>query len=902
METTEYINNELAKWSQQKYHSMRTKIFKGFIASPSDTTKERELCDKVFKEINNGLGEIYDFRIESLKWENDVRPSLGKEGQAVINEQIGKSYDIFIGIMYKKFGTATNKAGSGTEEEFNLAFEKYKNTEGVEIMIYFNNEAPKKLSEIDPSELEKVNSFKDKIAKLGIYSAYSSIEDFEEQLRKHLTKYFIEQFKNTANASEIISQEIINKEALRKIFQNRFSESLIGFNSQPIIWVEPVLSKTKEIYQNADENFEQKVSLDGLIKGPSSTIIQSPPQFGATALAHYLIKEAWEKNSLWIYLDSELTKPHNIDKALKREIDSLDQELKDVKCIVLDSWENNSSKDMKKLQNLSEAYPEIPIIVMQRIDDSNFLESSNEEAVTINRNFKFLHLLALPRHQIRQVVSEYNKAKDIGEEDIVLSKLVSDLEILNIHRTPYNCLTLLKVSEMYFDESPVNRTKMVEMVLFVLFNVDNIPTYKSKPDLKDCEYVLGLFCEDLIRNSNYYFTRESFLEDLNKFCQDKLIDLEVEVVFDVLNMNNIIVNRNSKYCFKSSFWIYYFGAKRMHIDPEFADYIFKSEKYISFPEIVEFYTGIDRNRADALRILSDDIKKTCEIVYNKIGIPGHVNPFANTKWQPKEEHIQKMQEEISENVLNSGLPDEVKDRYADKTYNQIKPYNQSIQSIFEEYSLLILMQKISASSRALRNSDYVEPDLKKGILNEILRSWEQLSKVLFALAPIMAEKGRADFQGAGFELEEGNWGNTFEEKLNRILQANPTNVVGYFKNDLYSNKIGPLLFEQFNLETAEIKKHHLALLIIFERPRNWKKQIELYIVSLSKDSFFLYDTVNALRARYKYDFVDKTTVKEIEYLIKMGLAKHEFGDKKPRLDKITRISNKNLPKRENEDY
>ena len=61
------------------------------IASPSDTSKERDLCNKVFDEINAGLGEIYNFRIEPLKWETDVRPTInGKDGQSTIFDQIGK--------------------------------------------------------------------------------------------------------------------------------------------------------------------------------------------------------------------------------------------------------------------------------------------------------------------------------------------------------------------------------------------------------------------------------------------------------------------------------------------------------------------------------------------------------------------------------------------------------------------------------------------------------------------------------------------------------------------------------------------------------------------------------------------------------------------------------------------
>ena len=42
---------------------MEVKIYKAFIASPSDTNSEREICDKIFEEINDGLGNLFNFRI-----------------------------------------------------------------------------------------------------------------------------------------------------------------------------------------------------------------------------------------------------------------------------------------------------------------------------------------------------------------------------------------------------------------------------------------------------------------------------------------------------------------------------------------------------------------------------------------------------------------------------------------------------------------------------------------------------------------------------------------------------------------------------------------------------------------------------------------------------------------------
>lgn len=876
---------------------MTTKTYKCLIASPSDTKKERIICEKVFTEINNSIGERFDFRLESLKWENDTRPAFGEYSQAVINEQLGTEYQIFIGIMYKKFGTPTKVAGSGTEEEFNNAFKKFSNHEKVEIMFYFNDEPPKKLSDIDISELDKVQAFKKKVDNLGgYYWSYSGIKDFEDKIRQHLNDFFLKEF---GKESKISSSKITElKEQNRKIFKERLVKALCTFNGQPFIWVEPVLSITNEISQNPDDNYNKRYKVEELLSNPVSTIIKSPPQFGLTSLAHYLVKEAWEREELWIYVDSEDVKPHNIQNHVKREVESFGLNVSDIKCIILDSWNCNESTMFKKLKNISEAFQNIPLFVMETIDDSKFL--TDECVEKIDREFQVLFLLALPRTQIRKVVSAYNNVKEIGDEDILISKVVSDLDALNIHRTPLNCLTLLKVSEKYFDESPVNRTNMLEMVLFVLFNLDGLPTYKTKPDLKDCEYVLGRFCENLIRNSIYEFTKEHFIKELRSFSEEKLIDLDVEIVFNILTLNNILINRGIVYIFRASYWIFFFAAKQMHSNPQFAEYIFTSKKYISFPEIVEFYTGIDRNREDALIILLRDLKFTCDVVNGKVRLPENMNPFASIQWYPTEEQIERVQNELSENVIKSGLPDAIKDQHADKSYNQIRPYNQSIQSFFEVYSVYNLIQNVKAASRALRNSDYVNPSMKKEVLKEILRSWEQISKVLFALTPILASKGHAEFEGQAFILAD-NFGDTFEEKVKKIILANPTNIVTFFKDDLFSSKIGPLLYDNFKNETEPLKKHHLAMLFAYSRPREWKKYLEEYIVSVSKNSFYLYDIVNTLRGLYRFDFASSTQLNEMSYLIKMGIAKHHFGDKKPGLDKIVKISNQNIPKREVDD-
>lgn len=872
-----------------------TKIYKCFIGSPSDTAEERKVCDKVFNEINNSLGEHFDFRIEAKKWEEDVYPSFGKDSQDVINMQIGSDYDIFVGIMWKKFGTPTKRAGSGTEEEFQNAYSLWEKDNDLDIMFYFNKESISP-EELDVEQFTKVKKFKETVSNLGgLYNEYNGKLEFETNFKKHIQKVLLK--KENCNNGEKLAHELESKNnKISDLYKERFEKSLRTYSSQPIFWIDPILSKSDEISPNPDDDTNNIVEVSEIYNSPKTLLIQAPPQFGLTCLSHFLLKEAYDKNSfIGLYLDAESFKSNAVDKTIEKELKILDVKIDCIKLIILDSWSNIEIDSIRILKRIAENYSNIPLIVMQRIDDTKY--QTSEEQIAVNREFEVLHLLALSRGHVRKVVAAYNNIKQIGDEDKILSKVVSDLDVLNIHRTPFNCITLLKVSEKYFDESPVNRTKMLEMVLFLLFNIDEIPTYKSKPDLKDCEYVLGRFCESMIKHDKFSFTREEFLKEIRTFCNEKLIELEIDLVFDILYYNNIIIGREGLYVFRFTYWIFYFAAHRMHINEAFAKYIFTEKKYISYPEIIEFYTGIDRNRQDALEILFADLKNACDIVESKVGLPDSMNPFNMIKWKPTDESISAIKNEIGDDVMQSKLPVEVKDKYADRDYDQTKPYNQSVQTILHDYSLIVLMQKIKASSVALRNSDYVSPDVKRKLLSEIIRSWEQLSKVLIALSPILASQGHAGFEGAGFILT-GHWADTFERRLNEVIQSNPTFVVGLFKDYLYSNKMGPLLFDRFKNETNLLRRHELALFLVLERPNGWKEQIEEYISSVHKNSFYLFDIFSTLRSQYKYSFSSAKELGEIKYLIKMGLSKHQYGIRKPGLDAIKRISDKIIPHRD----
>lgn len=869
--------------------------YKCFISSPGDCQNEREICQKVIDKINTGLAKHLGIGFETFMWEYNVLPDMGKNGQEVIDEYVKKSnYDIFIGIMKNRYGHPTKKAGSGTEHEFNDAIERKNNCKNSlpRILFFFGNE---NVDLNDPNiekileQHKKVKEFKSSISDNGLYASFKTLEEFENSLEQKLN-LFITELSPLDNPNKKI-KEI---DTVLKKLEKDLNDSLTIYNEKTPVWIDPIISSKREIPDNPSKNGDCKIDVESIIKSPSNIIIKAPSEFGLTSLAHYMKLEAWKIGKTFLYIDAKKTKKHKIVKDVHNEIQNYFLESsKNIDCILLDSVCLEENGIMQMIKNVCDGFEDIPIVIFNTIDNNFFLKSDEDNKVEIKRKFKSLYLLPLPQNDVRKIVVNYSRVKSLEEDDdVILGKVTKDLEILNLHRTPKNCISILRASSKIGAEySPINRTKLLDTILNTIFDEYDIPTYHDKkPDVKDCSFVLGYLCELLLIRNDFEFSEEFFKTKLSEFCKENFIELDLGYLLNVLIDNSIIGRNFSFYYFKNSYWVFYFLAHRMNMSKEFLQKIYNDKKYIDFPEIIEFYTGIDRNKSDALEVLSKDLDETLLSVRSKVNIADNINPFKSISWEPDRETIEKEEAKISENVISSGLPDEVKDRYDDKHYNQVRPYNQVINSVIRDYSFLVLMRQISATSRALRNCDFVAPNLKKELLDKIILSWNEINKLLIVLSPLLADKGDVAFEGARFHLDEEDF-DISDPNLKRlaVLLAVPTNVVKFFKDDLFSNKMGPLLIDKAKNETNSMIKHELMLLLISERPQKWRETIDAYIVSLDKNSFFLSDTLSALNFNINFKATEVSALQALQYLSKKCRAKHLYNSNNPDMGLIKKI-------------
>lgn len=698
-------------------------------------------------------------------------------------------------------------------------------------------------------------------------------------------------------------QKVSVKDRVTVLFEERLNDSMAVYGDQSLIWLDRYFSL--ERFDRAftfkkDKLFSED---DILNEAPKHIKIVTPGQYGLTSFAWHFLLRLWrEKNKFGLYLDAGLYNRGKIDKLFDRQLDLFEKRYVDVRWIIIDNW-TVSNKDAKEiLKYVMDKYPDIPIMLLSPMLEKTLIE---KEFVT-NQEFSFVNLFMAPLQsfQVRQMVEVYNQKMQIDENDKVLKRLNSDITNFNMHRTPLSCISLLEVFNKSFDDNPVNRTAMIQRLLSIIFDNETVPTYKSLPDVKDCEFVLGFFCEKIIRTEHYYFSDDDFISEASNFCNRQKITLDYGYLFDILLRNQILCQYEPHlYGFRFAFWVYYFAAMRMTKSKEFASFILEKENYVHYPEIMEFYTGSDRAKNDAAARIIDDIQNITKSVQTKVGIPEDVNPFQRLKIKKNEELIGNVIQQLEDNLQKSKLPDRIKDAWDDKNYNPSRPYHQDVYKVMENYSVTYLREMIEIASKAMRNSDYIEPELKEKLFDAITQAWLEMVRVIYLMAPALAKDGVAGYDGFSLQLDETfNLENVSDDqRLIAVIAAIPWNIVLWYKDDIYSSKLANMIYSKIANPDNPIVRHLLIGITIIEQPDRWSDVVRKYLTDTDRNSFYFGDTLDILSYKWKFGAMSEMNAGLTKKLLMAGVVKLYSGSNRFELGNAKRMNEQALPDRQVKD-
>jgi hypothetical protein len=161
-----------------------------FIASPGDLAPERKAFRDTVDDLNKAWADGAGVKFTALGWE-DVLAQTGQRAQEVINLEVTRC-DFFVLALNRQWGQAApdSKYSSYTEEEFQLAHERWEQTGSPKIAVFFKNVDQSSLA--DPGkDLQKILDFRKKLgdSRRTLYKYFNTEVDFGKEVDRHLRAF-----------------------------------------------------------------------------------------------------------------------------------------------------------------------------------------------------------------------------------------------------------------------------------------------------------------------------------------------------------------------------------------------------------------------------------------------------------------------------------------------------------------------------------------------------------------------------------------------------------------------------------------------------------------------------------------------------------------------------------------
>jgi hypothetical protein len=150
-----------------------------FIGSPGGLEEERNIFHHTLEKSTGLYAEPRGVTFYPVGWEDTIS-GVGRP-QELINEDL-KECDYAVFILHDRWGSPTGGGhSSGTEEEWKLAEQLYKETKIRNIALFFKQVSSSQIR--DPGEqLKKVIAFKQQIeqGKKYLFKSYGETDEFSE--------------------------------------------------------------------------------------------------------------------------------------------------------------------------------------------------------------------------------------------------------------------------------------------------------------------------------------------------------------------------------------------------------------------------------------------------------------------------------------------------------------------------------------------------------------------------------------------------------------------------------------------------------------------------------------------------------------------------------------------------
>ena len=495
------------------------KIIKVLVSCPSDVQDEVKIIDKVCKQLSTipKIQTKTEIIVYSYWLRNLTTPRItGKRPQDIINYDIKKlNPDIFIGIMWNRFGDPQENNLTPTKEEFYIALDNYKKNRKPLIQFYFKNKPISLNTQHDCEQKKLVLKFKERLSKLGVYNSFTDgvklpIEFTENNFETQITniiKFFFENFDS-----------LTFKQKIQRIKKYKFKE-LKSYISRRVY----DLQDEDKFYLFDPEKYSEE--LFNLVQKEKKIVLLGDAGTGKTfeleQVAQYYSDD--DKPLYPIYTSLTLYVDENFEDYLPsewKEYSENPQIKENHLLIILDAFDEVKDKSIaqRKILAFCEKHPDVHFLISCR---SNFYKTESKEGSGTLNNFLSYSLLGLTKSQIMDYLINNLKSKRADEfiKNIYSQKLYYLLEI------PFYLINLVS----YYTENgtlPKNKADIFKYLLKKRIKLDE-QKYNNDMELDK-------------EKTQIFNTLEKLALGMELLCKNQISDDEYHKIIPDRDLRNLV--------------------------------------------------------------------------------------------------------------------------------------------------------------------------------------------------------------------------------------------------------------------------------------------------------------------------------------------------------------------------
>jgi hypothetical protein len=492
--------------------------YRVFISSPADLSKERQVVQTAAETVSQSYRNK-GVLVEPWRWEDGVVSEFGMPPQDVINKQLGK-YDIYIGLMGARFGSPTERFGSGTEEEFEQAMQAYHERRVIRVSFLFKQvqTAVSTLSATELAQATKVREFRDRIGPLGVYHEFTDEQQLSLLAQRIIDAAIADDVADISSGHQYGLHTPPAKERAPRLSKDFFNEVLNcidvditnGARSRLTledVWVDPDLRMTSGI--SDDRSLGGKKILfgsivDGLKKG-QNFMVYGGDMSGRSSLCRRTFVKLWEAGYFPILLEAEKVNSPNADRVIQRvrtafavqyenlSVESARDLPKDKTVLIIDDFDQTRLRfepAAQLLTALSENFQSVLVSSHQSFALSLFGPSDATVGLGTFQRVEIKELGQQNRYKLIERWCLAGQMKAVGDERL-LAEIEQRRRIVNtalrtnlVPRTPVMVLILLQA----IDGKKIGDLSKAGYVRYYKFLIDSAILRTATPEEAEVTY------------------------------------------------------------------------------------------------------------------------------------------------------------------------------------------------------------------------------------------------------------------------------------------------------------------------------------------------------------------------------------------------------------------------------